>query len=104
MKNRWTRLASTYGCIQVKLSTDYLNIQPHWFAVPLIVPLALDLSHQIPTTKIRDVKPVGNWMGYGKVQLSFETADGKAQRILLYLKKFHEFIDTVERIRSQNAQ
>ena len=93
LKSVWTRLASTYGCIMVVLSRRTLTIKPHWFAKWLISPLGLDLCHEIPITNIRGVTEMGKWFSYGKVELHFETVEGKDQRILLYMKKYREFVD-----------
>ena len=94
LKNAWTRLASTYGCIMVVLSRENLVIKPHWFAGWLIWLLGLDLNHKIPITNIRGVMEMGKWFNYGKVQLLFETVEGEDRKILLYMKKYSEFIDT----------
>lgn len=96
LKNDWTRLASTYGCIMVVLSRETLTIWPHWFAKWLISLLGLDLCHKIPITNIRGVTESGKWFSYGKIELHFVTTDGKNQRILLYMKKYQEFIGTVK--------
>ncbi len=101
LKNGWTRLASTYGCIKVVLSRRTLTIKPHWFARWLISPLGLDLCHEIPITNIRGVTEIGKWISYGKVELHFETLDGKDRRILLYMKKYREFIDKATNTVSQ---
>ena len=92
-KNVWTRFASTYGCIMIILSRRNLVIKPHWFARWLINLLGLDLSHEIPITDIRKVVEMGKWFNYGKVELQFETVGGDDRKILLYLKKYREFID-----------
>ena len=96
LKNVWTRLASTYGCIMVVLSRETLTIKPHWFAKWLISLLCLDLYHEIPITNIRGATEMGKWFSYGKVELHFVTIDGESRRILLYMKKYREFIDTVK--------
>ena len=96
LKNDWTRLASTYGCIMVVLSRETLMIRPHWFAKWLISLLGLDLCHKIPITNIRGVTERGKWFSYGKIELHFVTTDGKNQRILLYMKKYQEFIGTAK--------
>ena len=98
MKSVWTRLASTYGCIMVVLSRRTLTIKPHWFAKWLISSLRLDLYHEIPITNIRGVTVMGKWFSYGKVELHFETAEGKEQRVLLYMKKYIEFIDNAKQL------
>ena len=93
LKSAWTRLASTYGCIMVVLSRKKLMIKPHWYAKWLINLLGLDLSHEIPITNLRGVMEMGKWFSYGKVELRFETLEGEDRRILLYMKKYREFID-----------
>jgi hypothetical protein len=93
LKNVWTRLASTYGCIMVILSRQNLVIKPHWFAKWLIDLLGLDLSHEISITNIRSVTAMGKWLNYGKVELRFETVKGEDRKILLYLKEYREFVD-----------
>ena len=97
LKSAWTRLASTYGCIMVVLSREMLTIKPHWFAKWLISLLRLDLCHEIPITKIRGITEMGKWFTYGKVELHFVTEDGENQKILLYLKKYREFIDMIKK-------
>ena len=97
LKSPWTRLASTYGCIMVVLSRETLTIKPHWFAKWLISPLCLDLYHEIPITKIRGATEMGKWFSYGKVELHFLTIDGESRRILLYMKKYREFLETVKK-------
>ena len=96
LKNAWTRLASTYGCMMVVLSRETLTIKPHWFAKWLINPLYLDLCHEIPIYNIRSATEIGKWFSYGKVELHFVTIDGESRRILLYMKKYHKFINTVK--------
>lgn len=93
LKNLWTRLASTYGCIMIVLSRRTLVIKPHWFANWLISLLRLDLCHEIPVTKICGVKELGRWFSYGKVEVHFQTVGDKDQKILLYMKKSPEFIE-----------
>ena len=97
-KNVWTRLASTYGCIMVVLSRKNLVIRPHWFARWLICLLGLDLNHEIPITNIRGVMEMGKWFNYGKVELRFETVEGEDRKILLYMKKYSEFIDKATKV------
>ena len=96
LKNVWTRLASTYGCIMIVLSRETLTIKPHWFARWLISLLCLDLYHEIPITNIRSATEKGKWFSYGKVELHFVTIDGENRRILLYMKRYIEFIDKVK--------
>jgi hypothetical protein len=93
LKSAWTRLASTYGCIMIVLSRKKLTIRPHWFAKWLISLIGLDLNHEIPITRIRGIMEMGKWFSYGKVELRFETAEGEDRRLLLYMKKYREFVD-----------
>ena len=95
LKNVWTRLASTYGCIMVVLSRKSLVIKPHWFARWLITLLCLDLNHEIPISNIRGVMETGKWFNHGKVELRFKTVGGEERKIWLYLKKYRKFIDQV---------
>ena len=96
LKSAWTQLASTYGCMKVVLSSKALIIKPHWYAKWLIGLLQLDLCHEIPITSIRDVMLKGKWFSYGKVELHFKTAEDKEQKLLLYMKKYHEFFDKLK--------
>lgn len=95
LKNVWTRLASTYGCIKIVLSTETLAIIPHWFSKWLICVLRLDLYHEIPIKNIEGVMKIGKWFNYGKVELCFRTETGKEEKLLLYMKKYQEFVDQV---------
>jgi hypothetical protein len=82
LRSVWTRLASTYGCIMIVLSRETLTIKPHWFARWLITLLRLDLFHNIPITNIVDVRGIGEWSSYGKVELHFHTMEGEDKRVL----------------------
>ena len=93
LKSAWTRLASTYGCMMIVLSLKILTIKPHWFAKWLISLLRLDLCHEIPVKNIIAVNEIGKWSSYGKVELHFRTEGGENQKLLLYMKKYHEFVD-----------
>ena len=95
LKSAWTRLASTYGCMKIVLFPKMLIIKPHWFAKWLISLLRLDLCHEIPITNIVGVIEMGKWFNYGKVELQFQTVDGQNQKILLYMKKYREFVDKI---------
>ena len=97
LKNLWTRLASTYGCIRVVLSADTLTIQPHWYAGWILWALRLDLYHFISINKVVDVREVGRWFNRGKVEVRFRAPDGNVQIIWLYLKKDHEFMHVFEK-------
>ena len=101
LKNTWTRLASTYGCIMVVLSRKNLLIKPHWYARWLLSLLCLDLNHEIPITNIRGVAEMGNWFNHGKVELRFDTIGGEERKIFLYLKKHREFADRTIKAISQ---
>jgi hypothetical protein len=101
LKNFWTRLASTYGCMMIVLSGKNLMIKPHWYARWLITLLGLDLTHEIPIKNIRGVVEMGKWFSYRKVELRFETLAGEDRRICLYMKKYREFIDKVTRAANQ---
>ena len=101
LKNVWTRLASTYGCIMVILSRKNLVIKPHWFARWLINLLGLDLNHEIPITNIRGVVEMGKWFSYGIVELRFKTVGGEDRKILLYMKKYREFVDKAAKALNQ---
>ncbi len=95
LKSFWTRLASTYGCMMIVLSQKALLIKPHWFAKWLISLLQLDLCHEIALADITEVIETGKWYSYGKVEVHFQTAGGKGQKILLYMKRSREFIDKI---------
>ena len=93
LKSFWTRFASTYGCMMIVLSKRTLTIKPHWFAKWLTSLLHLDLCHEIPIASIRGVKQIGRWSSYDKVELHFQTLEGREQKILLYMKKSREFVE-----------
>lgn len=103
LKNFWTRLASTYGCIVVVLSPKMLTIKPHWFAHWIITPLGLDLIHEIPITRITSVIETGAWFGYGIVKVHYRDTTGAGCTIVLYMKKHHEFVDKAADVVFQRA-
>ncbi|MBW2055949.1 MAG: hypothetical protein JRH07_17950 [Deltaproteobacteria bacterium] len=92
LKNRWTRMASTYGSIQVSLSRDCLSIRPRWPIKWLTSILQLDLDHTISTSQIKAVENMGERMGRGKILITFVTVEGTEREVLLYLKKHGEFL------------
>ncbi|RLB36721.1 MAG: hypothetical protein DRH12_15370 [Deltaproteobacteria bacterium] len=96
LKNSWTRLASTYGCLRVTLSRNLLVIKPHWFAKWPIALLCMDLSHEIPIESISDVTEIGEWFNYTKVQVRFRSEGGEDKTILLYLKNGRDFVDKLQ--------
>ena len=92
LKNFWTRMASTYGSMQVCLTREQLTIKPRWFIGWLIKILGLDLYHVVPTNQIKAVESRGDWSNYGKVEISFFNK-GADHNILLYLKQHNEFLE-----------
>jgi hypothetical protein len=101
LKNGWTRLASTYGCMKIALSRKKVTIKPHWFASWLIRLLRLDLYHEIPLESIRTVDEIGRWYSYGKVQLKFQISNENDRKILLYMKRSAEFVEKLSRTMHQ---
>jgi len=97
LKNFWTRMASTYGCIQVILSQNYLIIKPRRLVAWLIDLLELDLDHTILINQIHSIEEKGNWMGHKKLQLSFTNNKGEQREILLYLRKHEVFLNRIRR-------
>ena len=95
MKNFWTRMASTYKCMEIRLTPAQLSIKPRWFLHGLIKLLGLDLHHTIPTNRIRAVENRGKWLNYDKVQIRFEREEAD-HKILLYLKNGNEFCDILK--------
>jgi hypothetical protein len=92
LKNFWTRMASTYKCMSVRLTREQLIIKPRWFIGWMIKLLGLDLYHIVPNNEIKSVERRGKWFHYGKVQVRYNK-DGADRSILLYLKKHDEFIE-----------
>ena len=98
LKNNWTRLASTYGCMSVTLTKDVLTIKPHWFAIWMITALGLDLNHKIPVTQIKAVTQTGSWFGYRMVEVDFRSDANENRTLLLYLKQDAEFIEAINTV------
>ena len=90
LKNRWTRLASTYQCMRVALTEQALEIRPRWFASLPIALLGLDLSHRVPIEQVTGVEDRGTWFGYGRIEVRFRMGDGE-RAVLLYLRQHAEF-------------
>ena len=96
MKNAWTRMASTYQCIQVSLTRDLLIVRPHWLIGWIIFLLHLDLHHKILIEHIKSIKSKGSWFGYDKVEVVFSGNSDGENRILLYLKRHEELLSKLE--------
>ena len=90
-KNFWTRMASTYKCIEVHLTREELIIKPRWFIGWMIKLLGLDLYHVVPTDHIQSVESTGKWLSYGKVHVKYRK-NGTDHSILLYLKNTKSFL------------
>jgi hypothetical protein len=101
LKNWWTRLASTYGCMKIVLSRKKVTIKPHWFASWLIRLLRLDLYHEIPLESIGKVNEIGRWYSYGKVRLKFQISKERDRKIILYMKRSAEFVERLSRTMHQ---
>lgn len=97
LKNFWTRMASTYKCIEVHLTREQLIIRPRWFIGWMIKLLGLDLYHVLPTDQIQTVESTGKWLGYGKVHIKYKK-NGINHSILLYLNKHDEFLDKIRQV------
>jgi hypothetical protein len=97
LKSFWTRMASTYKCIEVHLRREQLIIRPRWFIGWMIKLLGLDLYHAVPTDHIQSAESAGKWFGYGKVFVKYKK-NGTDHAILLYLKKHEEFLDKIRPI------
>ena len=97
MKNAWTRMASTYQCIQVALTRDLLIVRPHWLIGWIIFLLRLDLHHKIPIEQIKSIKSKGSWFGYDKVEVVFSGSSDSENRVLLYLKRHEEFLSKLKK-------
>ena len=98
LRDFWTSLASTYGCIEVSLSRKFLVIKPHLFIGWLIKLLGLDLNREIPLDRIKAVELVGTWFSHGKVKVTFELQSGETRQILLYLRQAQLFAVTLDQL------
>ena len=90
-------MASTYKCIEIRLTQTQLSINPRRFIGGLIKLLALDLHHSIPIKRILAVENQGKWLDYDKIQVRFEKQDA-LHEILLYLKNGNAFCDRLEAV------
>ncbi len=95
MKNRWTRMASTMGCMRVVLTPETLTVRPHRIAGWLIRLLGLDLDHEIPVARIRGAEQVRKWHGLGEVEVTFDTEEGRQGKIRLYLGRADDFLEAI---------
>jgi hypothetical protein len=96
-KNFWTRMASTYKCIEVHLTREELIIKPRWFIGWMIRLLGLDLYHVVPTDQIQTIESTGKWFSYGKIHVKY-MQNGIDHSILLYLERHEEFLDKIRKI------
>jgi transposase len=92
-KNFWTRMSSTYRCIEVHLTKQQLIIKPQGIIGWMVKVLGFDLDHTIQTDQIITVKATGKWLDYGKVEVEFKKHKN-TRKILLYLINHQSFIST----------
>ena len=103
LKSGWTRLASTYSSIRVKLAGGVLEIRPRWYISALARLLLLDLHHRIPVDAIRAVEETGTWHSHSKVDVTYRRPDGEERTVRLYLRKGRELIDVLEALRGGSS-
>ncbi|MBD3369276.1 hypothetical protein GF402_02815 [Candidatus Fermentibacteria bacterium] len=92
LKNAWTRMASTYGCIRVALTDRHLVVEPQGLGGLLVKMSNLDLEHRIPVGEVTSVEKRRKYFGLTEVQVAFGSSDGSPGRLLLYLRRPDEFI------------
>jgi len=98
LKNPWTRMASTYDCIQVILSPEHLIVKPRPMLAGLIRALRLDLNHVIPTHQIAAVERTGSFLRYAKIRVNFSAEEGDLGTLMLYLRNPDEFLEQVDQL------
>ncbi len=98
LKSTWTKLASTYGCMEVSLSHLYLKIKPGRGIGWLIKPLNLDLNHTIPISEITSVEKKGSSMGYREIRISFRDSGYEEREIILYIRKHEDFLTELDKL------
>ncbi len=96
IRSGWTRLASTYKSIRLKLAGGVLEIRPRWYISALARLLLLDLHHRIPVDAIRAVEEMGTWYSHSKVEATYGRPDGEERTVRLFLRKGREFIEALE--------
>lgn len=92
LKNIWTRMASTYGCIRVALTDRHLIVEPQGLGGLLVKMSNLDLEHRIPVREVTSVEKRRKSFGLTEVEVAFGRPDGSPGRLLLYLRNPEEFI------------
>jgi hypothetical protein len=98
LRSRWTRLASTYDCIQVILSLEHLIIRPRLLLAALIRVLRLDLDHVVPTAQISGLERTGRFLSYGKLVVRFTSGSGEPAAVELYLREAEGFMEQIDRV------
>ncbi|MCK5065380.1 MAG: hypothetical protein KAQ97_08860 [Candidatus Fermentibacteraceae bacterium] len=92
-KNPWTKMVSTWKCINVSLTSIHLHVKLHGLFGWLVKPFGADLDHVIPIIDIRSIENRKNVLGYTEISVVFDLQSGGERELLLYLKRGEEFLN-----------
>ncbi len=98
LKNGWTKLASTYGCMVVSLSQRHLIVKPRKSLDWLIKLFNLDLDHTILVGEITSIEKKGKSLGYREIRISFRNAEYQERVLLLYLRQYEKFLTAMKHL------
>lgn len=91
-KNLWTKLVSTWKCVEVSLSSMHVRVRLHGLFGLLVKPFGADLDHLIPVAAVVSASKRRAFMGYDEISLAFNLPEGGERELLLYLKRGEEFL------------
>lgn len=91
-KNIWTKMVSTWKCVEVNLSPSHLQTRLHGIFGLIVKPFLADLDHLIPVPDIVSAVNKRKYMGYDEISLVFTLPSGGKRELLVYLKRGEEFL------------
>ena len=96
LKNNWTSLASTVGCIYVQVTDKELVVRPHKFIGWLINASDLDLKQHIDRSRITKVEKKGKaFPCYHEVSITHLDDAGEAHELLVGVRHEKEFLEAL---------
>ena len=97
-KSLWTKMVSTWKCINVTLTSTRLRVKLHGLFGWLVKPVGADLDHMIPVSDIKSAEKRRNVLGYTEISVVFSLQSGGERELLLYLKRGEEFLNFLNSI------
>ncbi len=100
-KNAWTRMISSWKCVEVSLSPTRLRLKLHGLMGLLLKCFFTDIEHVVPTGRVVSFGRNRKYLGYDEIYVIIEIPGGGTRKLLLYLERGTEFIEILRSYREE---